>query len=101
MDRHTESSANLPAFAQDLVERGKREGIREGAREGRLAGKLEGFREGKLQGKREVLFRLIGRTGVAIAEVDRTRIVTCTDTTTLDRWIDNVIAGTPSDEVLS
>ena len=101
MERHTESNANLPAFAQDLVERGKREGIREGAREGRLTGKLEGFREGKLQGKREVLFRLMGRAGASVLETDRTRIVTCTDAATLDRWIDNAIAGTPRDEVLA
>lgn len=101
MERNTESNANLPAFAQDLVERGKREGMREGAREGRLAGKLEGFREGKLQGKREVLFRLIGRAGVSVGETDRTRIVTCTDAGTLDRWIDNAIAGTPRGEVLA
>lgn len=101
MERHTESNANLPAFAQDLVERGRREGLRQGAREGRLVGKLEGFREGKLQGKREVLLRLIGRADLTVAEVDRTRIITCTDAGTLDRWIDNAVAGTPRDEVLA
>lgn len=101
MERHTESTANLPAFAQDLVERGKREGLRQGAREGRLVGKLEGFREGKLQGKREVLFRLIGRGEAKIAEVERARIIACTDAATLDRWIDNAVAGAAWDAVLA
>jgi hypothetical protein len=100
MERHTESNATLPTFAQDLVERGKREGIREGAREGRLQGKLEGFREGKLQGKREVLLRLMGRGG-GVVEAERTRIVTCTDAAKLDRWIDNAVGGAASDDVLA
>ena len=100
MERLTESNATLPTFAQDLVERGKREGMREGAREGRLQGKLEGFREGKLQGKREVLLRLMGRGG-AVGEAERTRIVTCTDIVKLDRWIDNAVGGAASDDVLA
>jgi predicted transposase YdaD len=98
MERQIESNASLPAFAQDLVERGKREGLREGAREGRLTGKLEGFREGKLHGKREVLLRLMGRSG-AVGEAERTRIVLCTDAATLDRWIDNAVAAKTGDDV--
>ena len=97
MERQLESNANLPAFAQDLVERGKREGHREGSREGRLAGKLEGFREGKLHGKREVLLRLMGRGGATVTEADRARVVQCTDAAKLDRWIDNAIAATGDD----
>ena len=101
MERQIESNANLPAFAQDLIERGKREGIREGAREGRLTGKLEGFREGRLHGKREVLLRLMGRGGAAVVEADRTRIVLCTDAVTLDRWIDNAVGATSHDAIFA
>jgi predicted transposase YdaD len=101
MERQVESNANFPPFVQDLIERGKREGIREGAREGRLTGKLEGFREGKLHGKREVLLRLTARAGLTIAEADRTRILTCTDPATLDRWIDNALGAKTILDVLS
>jgi predicted transposase YdaD len=99
MERHTESNSKFPPFVQDLVERGRRDGIREGAREGRLAGKLEGFREGKLHGKREVLLRLMGRGGVDVIEADRARIVLCTDAEKLDRWIDNAVAGKTADDL--
>lgn len=99
MERHTEANTKFPPFVQDLIERGKREGLREGAREGRLAGKLEGFREGKLHGKREVLLRLMAREGVSVIEGDRSRIVLCTDAATLDRWIDSAVAGKTGDDL--
>jgi predicted transposase YdaD len=101
MEHPIESNAKLPSFAQDLIERGKREGIREGAREGRLAGKLEGFREGKLHGKREVLLRLVARAGLTLTEADRARVQTCTDAATLDRWIDSALDATTSADVLA
>jgi hypothetical protein len=53
MERHTEGKATFPPFAQQLVDRGKLEGIREGKLEGIREGKLEGIREGKLEGIRE------------------------------------------------
>jgi hypothetical protein len=73
MERQTEGKATFPPFAQQIFERG--------------------LREGKLDGLREALLRLIGRTGITLSEDDRARIQTCEDTATLDRWIENVLGA--------
>lgn len=53
------------------------------------------------QGKRESIIRLLGRAGIAFSEQDRARILACTDGTTLDRWIDNVLGAKTVGEVLT
>ena len=85
MERQTEGKATFPPFAQQLVERGKREGIR----------------EGKLEGKREALLRLAARAGITFTEDDRSRIHACMDAATLDRWVDNVLGAKTAADVLS
>lgn len=101
MERQTEAKATFPPFAQKLIELGKLEGMREGKREGELAGKREGMREGELAGKRAALLRLAARAGLTLAEGDRARIDACTDTATLDRWLDNVIGARTAADVLA
>ena len=75
MERQTEGKATFPAFAQQIFERGIREG------------KLDGLCEGKL----EALHRLFARAGIALTDDDRARIQSCADASTLDRWVDNVL----------
>ncbi|WP_437640066.1 hypothetical protein [Sorangium sp. So ce854] len=117
MERQTEGKATFPPFAQQLIERGKLEGIREGKLEGIREGKLEGIREGKLEGiregklegiregevkgKRDALLRLITRAGFALTAGDHARIQACTDPATLDRWVDNVLGAKSAADVLS
>jgi hypothetical protein len=109
MERTTEATATFPPFAQQLIERGKLEGIREGKlegiREGKLEGiregKLEGIREGELKGKRDALLRLLARAGIALTEDDRARIQACVDAATLDRWVDNVLGAKTATDVLA
>src|SRR5580658_5251162 len=83
MERQTEGKATFPPFAQQLIERG--------IREGELKGKLDGIREGKLDGKRDALLRLLTRAGIALTEDERARIHGCADPALLDRWVDNVL----------
>jgi len=89
MERQTEAKATFPPFVQQLIDRGLREG------------KLDGLREGELKGKRDALLRLLARAGIALAEDDRARILACTDTTTLDRWVDNVLGAKTVTDVLT
>jgi hypothetical protein len=89
MERQTQEKATFPAFAQQLIDRGKLEGLREG--------KLEG----KLEGARSVLLRLVARAGIALSEDDRARVDACTDLATLDRWVDNVLGAKTAADVLS
>jgi hypothetical protein len=93
MERQTEGKATFPPFAQQLIDRGIREGELKGKREGRL--------EGELKGKRDALLRLLARAGIALTEDERTRIQMCTDIATLDRWVDNVIGAKTAADVLS
>jgi hypothetical protein len=97
MERQTQAKATFPPFAQQLIERGKLEGVREGKREG----KLEGIREGELNGKRDALLRLVARAGIVLTESDSARIHACTDPAVLDRWVDNVLGAKTAADVLA
>ncbi|WP_044238063.1 Yae1 family protein [Chondromyces apiculatus] len=129
MERQTEGKATFPPFAQQLIDRGKREGLQEGKREGLQEGKREGLQEGKreglqegkreglqegkreglqegerkgkLEGKQDALLRLLARAGIALTADERARIQGCTDAATLDRWIENVIGAKSASDVLS
>ncbi|WP_437886342.1 hypothetical protein [Sorangium sp. So ce307] len=125
MERQTEGKATFPPFAEQLIERGRLEGLREGklegvregklegvregklegVREGKLEGvregKLEGVREGELKGKRDVLLRLVARAGIALSAGDVARIQACTDPVTLDRWVDNILGAKTASDVFA
>ncbi|WP_437911888.1 hypothetical protein WME73_30855 [Sorangium sp. So ce302] len=92
MERQIEGEATFP-FVRELLDRGKLAGLREG--------ELKGMREGKLEGKRDTLLRLLARADIVLTESESARIQACTDITTLDRWIDNVLAAKNAAEVLS
>jgi hypothetical protein len=81
MERQTEGKATLPPFAQQLIERG--------------------IREGKLDDKRETLLRLLTRAGIALTEDERGRIQGCADPAVLDRWVDNVLGAKTAADVLA
>ena len=89
MERQTEGKATFPPFAQQLIERGLREG------------KLDGLREGKLDGLRDALLRLLARAGITLTEDDRARIQACTDAAKLDRWVENVLGAKTAADVFS
>jgi hypothetical protein len=93
MERQTQGKATFPPFAQQLIDRGKLEGIREG--------KLDGIREGELRGKRDALLRFLARAGIALTDDERARIQACSEVAILDRWIDNVLGAKTAADVLS
>ncbi|AKT41352.1 Yae1 family protein [Chondromyces crocatus] len=108
MERQAEGKATFPAFAQQLIDRGKREGLQEGKREGLQEGKREGKREGrreglkagKLEGKRDLLLRLLARAEIALSEEQRTQIQGCTEAAVLDQWAENVLGAKRAADVL-
>ncbi len=61
----------------------------------------EGVEEGELKGMRNALLRLLTRAAIALTDEERARIQSCTDTATLDRWIENVLGAKTAGEVLS
>jgi predicted transposase/invertase (TIGR01784 family) len=70
-------------------------------REGRGEGRDEGRNEGEISARRDTLLRLALRAGIALTDDDRGRIQECTDTATLDRWIDNVFGARTAADVLT
>jgi hypothetical protein len=112
MERQTEGKATFPPFAQQLIERGFRDGKVEGFRDGELKGlrdgelkglrdgELKGLRDGELKGLRDALLRLIARAEIPLSEDDRARIRACDDAPTLDRWIENIIGAKTITDVL-
>ncbi len=89
MDRQIVDQVSFPPFMQKLIDGGKTEG------------KLEGIREGEVKGKRDTLLRLLGRAGIALTESESARIQACSDSATLDRWIDNILGAKTAAEVLA
>jgi predicted transposase/invertase (TIGR01784 family) len=61
----------------------------------------EGELKGEIKARRNTLLRLLERAGIALTDDQRARIQTCTDTATLDRWIDGVFGAKSAEEVLT
>ena len=57
--------------------------------------------EGELRGKRDALARFLTRTGIALEEDDRARILACSDAAILDAWLDRVVGATTAADVLA
>jgi hypothetical protein len=94
--RNTVIEAALAARERDGRLAGERDGRLAGERDGRLAGE----RDGRLAEKRAMIQRLCaGRGGLNHANM--ARVVTCEDMTTLDRWIDSLLAGAEIDDALT
>lgn len=58
-------------------------------------------KEGKVEGKRETLLRLLARAAIALTSDERARVDACTETATLDLWIDNVFGAKAATDVLT
>ncbi len=84
MQRQTEGQTNFPPFAQQIFERGVR----------------DGEAMGELKGKRDALLRLLARAGISLSEEENARVRECSDAATLDRWVDNVLGAKTASDVL-
>jgi len=56
--------------------------------------------QGRQQGRAEILLRILAARGVQVGEEARQRILTCTDTSRLDRWVDRALNATRLSDVL-
>ncbi len=81
LEQKTDGEATMPPLVQQIFERG--------------------IREGEIKGKRDVLLRILSRTGVPLNEAQRARVQACTDAATLDRWLEDFLGGKSAGEILS
>ena len=95
-----EGYASLEEVWAEGEAKGRAEGEAKGEARGEAKGETKGKAEGKAEGKREVLQKLVAKAGLALTDDQRTRIAAATDLAALDRWIDAVLAGLPTDDWL-
>ena len=57
--------------------------------------------EGELKGRRDVLLRLLSRSGITLTDDEQARVATCTDSALLDQWIENAFSAKHAAEVLT
>ena len=87
-------------LAEQLIDKGKREGIREGKREGELEGERKGRLEGKLLVKKEDLLKLLDQKFGAVTEADKRKIIETRDLDKLDQAIGLILKSETTAEVL-
>jgi hypothetical protein len=68
--------------------------------EGEAEGRLEGKVEGKLEGKIESVLRVLIGRGLALNQAQKDRILACRDLAMLDRWLQQALTATSTDEAL-
>ena len=59
----------------------------------------KGRAEGIAAGKAEVVLRILAGRGLSVSDVQRSRVLECTDNATLDRWVDRALQATSIDDV--
>jgi hypothetical protein len=63
-------------------------------------GYRKGIREGETRGQAKSLLKLLDARGIKVSSVMRTKILACTDTPTLDRWLKNALHAATAAEVI-
>ena len=61
--------------------------------------KAEGRAIGEAEGQVEMLLLIAAKRGIAIDDEIRDRILTCTDTSTIESWADRILTGTSAAEI--
>ena len=74
----------MGSYGEELVERGRQQGLA----------------QGRLRGRAEGVLRILAARGVHVGEEAQQHILTCTDVATLDRWFDRALNATTLSDVL-
>jgi hypothetical protein len=64
-------------------------------------GRQKGAEEGRRMGRAEYLLRMLDSRGLHVDDKARQRILSCTDTATLDQWFERALNATQLSDVLS
>ena len=60
----------------------------------------QGFAQGEARGKAQSILRVLERRGIVVQAEHRERILTCSDTTALERWLDAAGTAESADDLL-
>ncbi len=86
------AEALMRSFGDELIERGRQQGLAQGLEKGNAQGEARGRAEGVL--------RILTVRGVPVDEAARQRILSCSDLATLSLWFDRAINATRLADVL-
>lgn len=75
--------------------------VRESYRKGIREGESRGMATGMAKGKAESLLTLLEVRGVAVSKALRSKILTCTDLETLERWLRNAATASSTAQVFA
>ncbi|WP_309890477.1 Rpn family recombination-promoting nuclease/putative transposase [Archangium sp.] len=90
----------MRSYGEELMERGRQQGLARGREEGREEGLKQGLERGRLHGQAEAVLRLLAARGLHVDSEARQRILSCSDMATLDRWFDRALDAASLSEVL-
>lgn len=82
----------MRSYGEELIEKGRQEGM--------ASGLARGLAQGVIRGRAEDILRILTARGVHVDEQARQRILNCTDVATLDRWFDKSLHATTVADVL-
>jgi predicted transposase YdaD len=68
---------------------------------GEAKGEARGEARGEANGEAKALMMILQRRGLAMTGEQQHQIATCTDLSTLDRWLDRVLSVASVDELLT
>jgi hypothetical protein len=54
---------------------------------------------GKAEGEANAILRVLGKRGLAVSDVQREKVLACTDIATLEGWLDKAVTATSTDEL--
>lgn len=94
-----ETGALYTTIRDELIAKGKTQGIAEGKTQGIAEGRTQGIAEGEVRGAAQMLERLLDARGVALTDALRRRIRECTDSELLQRWFGRAVTATTTAEV--
>jgi hypothetical protein len=80
---------------------GYEQGLKEGKKEGLKEGKKEGLKEGRVEALTEMILTTLSERGLPVSEVVRSRIQTCTDLDTLNRWFIRSLRVSSAEEAVA
>lgn len=66
-----------------------------------LEGEAKGEAKGRAEGKAESVLRVLAARGVEVPEATARRVLECTDSETLDRWLDRAVTAAHVEELFT
>jgi hypothetical protein len=68
--------------------------------EGKVVGEAQGRALGEVRGTAQAVIRVLAARGIVVSDLERERILSCTDRETLDQWIERAVRVTSVAEMI-